>query len=155
MKNMKNTKKVDIKYYVVASRGRDPDNPSDRSSGNPNLVQRLEINKSGFTNVITSVSKDNWILEIYRGVKNVMLKYRIRKLTEYETGKLMGFTSDDVQKCKNIGISKTQLYKQHGNSIVTNCIALLMEHLFKSQYDSSHKTFDEAFNENFPQPSLT
>ena len=152
---MKNIEKENIKYYIVASRGRDPDNPSDRSSGNPNLVQRLEINKSGFTNCITSVTKDCLILEIYRGVKNVMLKYRIRKLTEWETGKLMGFTWDDVQKCKDIGISKTQLYKQHGNSIVTNCISLLMEHLFKSQYDLNFKTFDEVFNENFPQPSLT
>lgn len=57
-------KKVNIKYYIAASRGRDPDNPSDRSSGNPNLVQRLEINKSGITNTITSVAKDNWVLEI-------------------------------------------------------------------------------------------
>ena len=54
-----------IKYYIVASRGRDPDNPSDRSAGNPNLVQTPEINKTGFTNTITSVAKDNWILEIY------------------------------------------------------------------------------------------
>ena len=61
---MKHMKKENIKYYIVASRGRDPDNPSDRSSGNPNLVQRLEINKSGITNTITSVAKDNWVLEI-------------------------------------------------------------------------------------------
>ena len=59
------SKKENIKYYIVASRGRDPDNPSDRSPGNPNLVQRLETNITGFTNTITSVAKDNWILEIY------------------------------------------------------------------------------------------
>ena len=53
-----------IKYYIVASRGRDPDNPSDRSSGNPNLEQRLEINTTGFSNTITSVAKDNWLLEV-------------------------------------------------------------------------------------------
>ena len=153
---MKNKKKVDIKYYVVASRGRDPDNPSDRSSGNPNLVQRLEINKSGFTNTITSVAKDNWVSEEYERTEDKELKkFRIRKLTESECFKLMGFSSEDCQRCKDVGISKTQLYKAAGNSIVTNCIALLMEHLFKSQYDSSYKTFDEAFNENFPQPSLT
>lgn len=39
-------KKV-IKYYSCASRGRDPENPSDRSAGNPNLEQRLEINWKG------------------------------------------------------------------------------------------------------------
>lgn len=37
-------KEENIKYYCCASRGRDPDNPSDRSGGNPNLEQRLEIN---------------------------------------------------------------------------------------------------------------
>lgn len=72
-------------------------------------------------------------------------KYRIRKLTEYETGKLMGFTSADVQKCKDVGVSKSQLYKQHGNSIVTNCIQLIWEHIFKSQYNPSYITYDENF----------
>ena len=58
-------KKENIKYYyIIASRGRDPNNPSDRSAGNPNLVQRLEINKTGFSNCITSVAKDNWLLEV-------------------------------------------------------------------------------------------
>lgn len=54
-----------IRYFIVASRGRDPSNPSDRSSGNPNLEQRLEINRTGRTNTITSVAKDNWVLEIH------------------------------------------------------------------------------------------
>ena len=53
-----------VKYYCCASRGRDPDNPGDRTAGNPNLVQRLEINWNGCTNIITSVAKDNYILEI-------------------------------------------------------------------------------------------
>lgn len=54
----------DIKYYIVASRGRDPDNPSNRTVGCP-TVQRLELNKSGCSNTITSVAKDNWVLEVY------------------------------------------------------------------------------------------
>ena len=53
-----------IKYYSCASRGRDPENPSDRSAGNPNLEQRLEVNWSGYSNNITSVAKDAWVLEI-------------------------------------------------------------------------------------------
>ena len=57
--------KKNIKCYIVASRGRDPDNPSDRSSGNPNLEQRLEINWSGCSNTISTVCKDNYVLEIY------------------------------------------------------------------------------------------
>ena len=58
---------INIIYLCCATRGRDPGNPSDRTSGNPNLVQRLEINWTGFSNTITSVAKDAYVLEIYDG----------------------------------------------------------------------------------------
>ena len=48
--------------FVVASRGRNPDNPSDRTTGAP-TEQRLEPNFSGCTNTLTSVQKDNWVAE--------------------------------------------------------------------------------------------
>ena len=48
--------------FVVASRGRNPDNPSDRTTGAP-TEQRLEHNFSGCTNTLTSVQKDNWVAE--------------------------------------------------------------------------------------------
>lgn len=72
-------------------------------------------------------------------------RYRIRKLTENECFKLMGFTADDCNKCKTVGISKSQLYKQAGNSIVTDCVKLLFEHLYKSQYNPDYTTYDENF----------
>ena len=53
-----------IKYYAVASRGRNPENPGDRRPG-IHLEQRLEVNFSGIANSITTVEKDCWILEIY------------------------------------------------------------------------------------------
>lgn len=53
-----------VQYYIVASRGRNPDNPADRTKG-IHLVQRLEINLKGISNCITCVSKDNMVLEIY------------------------------------------------------------------------------------------
>lgn len=46
----------------AASRGRNPENPSDRTTGSP-TVQRLEINKNGTTNALTTVQKDNYIIE--------------------------------------------------------------------------------------------
>lgn len=58
-------KKNNKQVFACASRGRDPDNPSDRSSGNPNLVQRIEINWSGYANTISTISKDCYVLEIY------------------------------------------------------------------------------------------
>lgn len=72
-------------------------------------------------------------------------KYVIRKLTPTECWKLMGFTTEDVEKCRALGISDTQLYKQAGNSIVTNCIELLAEHLYKAQHDEEFECFDEKF----------
>lgn len=55
--------------WVVASRGRNPDNPSDRRKG-IHLEQRLEINMGGYSNTITSVQKDNWLLEEYGNCKD-------------------------------------------------------------------------------------
>lgn len=48
--------------FVVASRGRNIENPSDRTIGSP-TEQRLEINYSGCTNTLTSVQKDNYVIE--------------------------------------------------------------------------------------------
>lgn len=48
--------------FIVASRGRNPNNPSDRTTGAP-TVQRLEPRKDGVTNTITSVQKDNYLAE--------------------------------------------------------------------------------------------
>lgn len=53
-----------INSMIVASRGRNPDNPKDRRSG-IHLEQILEPNLTGVTNTITSVCKDNYVLEIY------------------------------------------------------------------------------------------
>ena len=54
-----------IKYTIVASRGRNPDNPSERAKSNGTYRQRLEPNVGGVTNTITGVQKDNYVLEIY------------------------------------------------------------------------------------------
>lgn len=47
---------------IVAMRGRNPDNPSDRTVGSP-TEQRLEMNMQGTSNCLTSVQKDNLLLE--------------------------------------------------------------------------------------------
>ena len=51
-----------IEPKIVASRERNPDNPSDRTTGSP-TEQGLEVNKQGISNTITSVQKDNLVLE--------------------------------------------------------------------------------------------
>ena len=51
-----------IEPIIVASRGRNPENPSDRTTGSP-TAQRLEANMNGTTNTITTVAKDNYVME--------------------------------------------------------------------------------------------
>lgn len=160
--------------------------------------QQLEINDSGTSNTITSVNKDNLLIEpnVLRaerteqckqlrkmngdkgmkfnqgnkeysprtdGVSNTLStstkdnmlampelrmedgcmvdkegrKYRIRKLTPTECFRLMDVDDNDIEKMKQAGIAKTNLYKLAGNSIVVSC----MFHLFR-------KLFIEKDNEN-------
>ena len=47
---------------IGASRGRNPENPSDRTVGTP-TQQRLELNSQGTSNTITTVQKDNYVVE--------------------------------------------------------------------------------------------
>jgi DNA (cytosine-5)-methyltransferase 1 len=47
---------------IVAMRGRNPENPSDRTAGSP-TEQRLEPNSQGICTTLTSVQKDNLVLE--------------------------------------------------------------------------------------------
>ena len=56
---------------------------------------------------------------------------RIRKLTPKECLKLMGFDDEDYEKIKSIGISRSQIYKQAGNSIVVNVLEAIFKELFR------------------------
>jgi len=50
---------------IMAMRGRNPDNPSDREThSNGRFVQRAELG-GGISNTLTSVAKDNYVVEIY------------------------------------------------------------------------------------------
>lgn len=111
---------------IVAMRGRNPDNPSDRTAGNP-TEQRLEVNIQGTSNCLTSVQKDNLLLE--------KPQYRIRKLTPRECGRLMGVSDEDIDKMAAVN-SNTQLYKQFGNSIVVDVMCAMFKNLNINQGDT-------------------
>lgn len=87
------------------------------------------------------------------GVHYIESIYRIRKLTVRECFKLMGFEFSDWDKCEKIAISNSAGYKAAGNSIVTNCISLLFEHLYKAQYDETYVCTDEKM-QNFQKPQV-
>lgn len=67
---------------------------------------------------------------------------RIRKLTEKECLKLMGFDDEDYEKIKSIGISRSQIYKQAGNSIVVNVLEAIFKELFKEHIADLDKWSD-------------
>lgn len=127
---------------ICRSIGRDPDNPSNREKG-CNTEQTLELKKDGMSNTLTTVQKDNLVVEPQilkhertgtHGATVVLdaTNYRIRKLTPRECFRLMGFTDADFDKIK--GISNTQLYKMAGNSIVVNVLEAIFKQLFKENH---------------------
>ena len=62
--------------------------------------------------------------EIYR----IVTQYRVRKLTPKECWRLMGFSDEDYEKAAEVN-SKTQLYKQSGNSIVKDVLMAIFSQL--------------------------
>lgn len=86
------------------------------------------------------------------GIRYIESIYRIRKLTPKECWLLMGMTFEDAQKCTDIGLSNSALYKIAGNGICTQCIELIAEHLYKAQYDESYICTDERYQLNFQKP---
>ena len=169
---------------IVAMRGRIPKNPSDRTAGSP-TEQRLEPNAQEISGCLTSVQKDNMVLEnlcvndrgflekepqisdgtaptlraeTHGNLPKVVQKargfneggshdlcppisasswqennflhnrYRIRKLTPRECGRLMGVSDEDISKMAEVN-SNTQLYKQFGNSIVVDVMCAMFKNL--------------------------
>jgi DNA-methyltransferase (dcm) len=137
---------------IAASRGRNPQNPSSRKAGNP-AKQRIEINQSGLSNTLTTVQKDNLVVEVIdlkssdkfrRKPSEEMCpailtdtrlsvmenKLRIRKLTPLECWRLMGIDDDYFYRATEVN-SNSQLYKQAGNGIVVD----VMEHIFRNMIE--------------------
>jgi site-specific DNA-cytosine methylase len=134
---------------IGAIRGRNPDNPKSRKSGLP-TQQMLELNENGVSNAITTVQKDNVVVQIsqyqgdkvtqwdsethpclsaqggnkLRGVGIQERDYKIRRLTPRECFRLMDFPDTFTWS-----VSDTQAYKQAGNSIVVNVLAKIIARL--------------------------
>jgi len=82
---------------VVAQRGRNPNNTSDRTAGSP-TVQMYEPNTSGGSNCLTTVNKDNLLAET---------PSRIRRFTP-------------VEVCRLQTISDTYFYDADGKQVVSD-----------------------------------
>ncbi len=88
------------------------------------VEQKLELRNDGIINTLTTVEKDNVLLENKKEI-------RVRKLTPLECWRLQGFRDEMFYKVQELGISDTQLYKQAGNSITVNVLYYIFKNLFK------------------------
>lgn len=112
-----------IEPCIGAIRGRNPENPSDRTAGVP-TQQRLEVG-GDCSNTLTTVQKDNVVIEP---------SIRVRKLTPRECFRLMGFSDEDFDKAASVN-SNSQLYKQAGNSIVVNVLTAILGQMIDGKED--------------------
>lgn len=145
---LRNSDKGEVR--IVAQRGRNPENPSDRTTG-IHTEQRLEVNNNGTTNTLTGVQKDNMVLiskpghgrskgesfenicptllnHMGTGGDNVPYVNNIRRLTEIECERLQGFPDNWTEYGDYDGtikkIPKTQRYNLMGNAVTTTIVKL-------------------------------
>lgn len=85
---------------------------------------------------------NNWC--IVKDAQGNRYRLRIRKLTPTEYGRLMDVSDEDIRKMIEAGVSKTQLYRQFGNSIVVACMHGIFRNLFRKPTKSHLRVF-EAF----------
>ena len=120
-----NTEPKIAEPIICASRGRNPNNPSDRTAGTQ-TQQRLEFG-GDISNTLTTVQKDNLVAEPAKQY------YRIRKLTPLECFRLMGVRDEDYQKVAQ-NQSDSSLYHLAGDSIVVDVLmAIFGEMLYQKK----------------------
>lgn len=108
-----------IEPCICASRGRPVNNPNSREAGLP-TEQRLEINTSGCSNCLTTVQKDNWVIEpcVLTKQRNDYGK-QIRK--DYENG----LVSEKISNMNDLvprtdGLSNTLTTVQKDNYVIVH-----------------------------------
>lgn len=120
-------------------------------------IKQYEPRNDGISNTITSVQKDNYLIEhnmdenLIRNLPEELKgkRLRIRKLTPRECFRLMGVGEKEIDKIQQTKflknevvpadnqdnpeakpISNSQQYKMAGNSIVVDCLFYIFRNLF-------------------------
>ena len=101
----------------------------------PNTYHKIEFGGE-IANSVTTINTDSMITkEVEEEWKDMSVEFEgkrlaIRKLTEWECLRLMGVNEKRIQQAKQSGISKTQVYKMAGNSIVVHQLHAIFEQMF-------------------------
>lgn len=145
-----------VEPFIVASRGRNPENPSDRTTGSP-TEQRLEANMNGTTNTITTVAKDNYVMEpqVLRAERTDYGK-KIRK--QYEAGEVyekIGNMREMMPRTDGISNTITTIQKDNyvmepiiyddysGASAVRNGVKIIEPTVCEQRYDEGLRFFKD------------
>lgn len=78
---------------------------------------------------------------------NVKTNLRIRKLTPYECGKLMGFDRCDFERMSEAGLPEWVLYHSAGDSIVTTVLMGIFGEMLDIDYEKAIKNVAKRISE--------
>lgn len=128
---------------IVAMRGRNPDNPSDRTAVSP-TEQRLEVNMQGTSNCLTSVQKDNLVMESQvLTPKRTEYGKQIRKA--YESGQIQENRHNMTElEPRKDNVSNTLTTVQKDNLLLEKPLLLGgvgKENEFGSQYRQGNRVY--------------
>lgn len=154
-------KEPKIVKKVCAMRGRTRVYPPDLKES---TKQVIEINPNGISNYITTVQKDNLIIQKsqdYRISGNLRIfkwysptirammgdnlpmisnRFDIRNMTPLECLRFQDFPDEFYYNCVNAGVSNTQLYKQAGNSMTVKVLEELLRNLSNTHTTNHHSS---------------
>ena len=113
----------------------------------PSLTDRVYSAQGVSTAVTTTTFFQGNVLEDKQEKEDGrMSRYRIRKLTEGECYRLMGFQASDTEACRQIGQSKSQIYHQAGDSIVTTVLMGIFGELMGADYEAAIEDYAEKLH---------
>ena len=75
-----------------------------------------------------------------------MGKLRIRKLTEGECMRLMGFEERDTEACEKAGLSRANIYHQSGDSIVVPVLMGIFGELLGIDYEKKIEDYTNSLS---------
>jgi len=129
-----------LEKTIVASRGRNKDNPSDRAPGN-DVEQRLEPNSRGIANTLTSVQKDNMVLE-----KNYIGGIYTEVSPNFQHGVMNGMSRYLKARTHDAGVVENTKYKVETVTKIRKLTPLECWRLMDFTDEDFHKA--EAVNSN-------
>ena len=113
----------------------------------PSLTDRV-YSANGVSAAVTTATffQGNVLEDKQEKEDGKMSRYRIRKLTEGECYRLMGFEASDIEACRSIGQSKSQIYHQAGDSIVTTVLMGIFGELMGVDYETAIEDYAEKLH---------